>query len=533
MNPILSILRAAHCRSTHHYFAVDALPLVETSAGQRLTKVLLRHHDAYLTGAKDPDTRFRDFQNHVVHVTDGYWGGAPRVAHQWYDRLQKYLVNARWNDAAHAAGVLSHYFTDPIMPLHTQQSEQEKVLHRPIEWSVTKSYRSIMQLWNDDEMQIVFEMSRSPGWLGEAILHGARHANKFYHPLMDTYDLARGRRRPADGLSLIAKQALAELFGLAVTGWARVIERAAADAELAIERPLPEPSVIWGTLLAGTRVPMRLWIRKIDHTHQRQRVEALIAEFESTGKVSQNLPAEVDIVHRVIKVHGDELAWKRRREQLKSTETAIKVDKPADDIAAAPATTAATTAAQTTPVQSPPNPTVLPFPHRNQSTVDSSRLAPAVMGLRRDDPLVEAPSIGPRTAARFAAIGIHRVDQFLDADVRQVADDLSTRWISVALLSLWQTQACVMCEVPELNCLDAQMLAGCGLATSQAVADCDVQSLSDAVGRYAETSAGRRYLRGQQPPDIQRVGAWIEKAKSIHRFSEAVDPTGLPTRKAA
>ncbi|CAN0424209.1 unnamed protein product, partial [Hapterophycus canaliculatus] len=113
---LLTILRAAHCRSTHHHFAIDALPLVGTDAGQRLVSQLLRHHSRYLTGAKDPDSRFRDFQNHVVHVDDGYWGGAPRVAHQWYDRLQKYLRQDRWSDAAHAAGVLSHYFTDPIQP---------------------------------------------------------------------------------------------------------------------------------------------------------------------------------------------------------------------------------------------------------------------------------------------------------------------------------------------------------------------------------------------------------------------------------
>ena len=170
MNLLLSILRAAHCRSTHHYFAIDALPLVQTEAGKRLTSQLLRHHDRYLTGAKDPDTRFRDFQNHVVHVTDGYWGGAPRVAHMWYDRLQRYLRNDRFGDAAHAAGVLSHYFTDPLQPLHTQQCEQEKVLHRPIEWSITKSYDQIYQHWKGDELRIVFQLSGEPGWLGRSNL---------------------------------------------------------------------------------------------------------------------------------------------------------------------------------------------------------------------------------------------------------------------------------------------------------------------------------------------------------------------------
>ncbi|MEM9589655.1 MAG: DUF4332 domain-containing protein, partial [Planctomycetota bacterium] len=129
---LLAILKAAHCRSTHHHFAIDALRHIQTEPGRRLTGVLLRFHARYLAGAKDPDTRFRDFHNHVVHVNEGYWGGAPRVATQWHDRLRRYLRQNRFSDAAHAAGVLSHYFTDPIQPLHTAQSASEKVLHRPI-----------------------------------------------------------------------------------------------------------------------------------------------------------------------------------------------------------------------------------------------------------------------------------------------------------------------------------------------------------------------------------------------------------------
>lgn len=506
MNPLLSILRAAHCRSTHHFFAIDALPLVTTDAGQRLTKTLLRHHDRYLTGAKDPDTRFRDFQNHVVHVTDGYWGGAPRVAHQWYDRLQKYLRTERWRDAAHAAGVLSHYFTDPIMPLHTQQSRREKILHRPIEWSVTKSYPSIMKMWDRDQMKIVFEMSDQPGWLGEAILHGARHANQYYFPLMDTYDLGRGRRKPQDGLSLIAKQALAELFGLAVTGWARVIERAAADAEAATGKPLPSPSAPLAMILATARVPMRLWIRNLDHAYERRAVEALIEEFERTGELKQNLSAEVDIVHRVIKVHQDEKVWKQRRKQLQSDRTEIKVERSVvmEQVDAS----AHATGEDTLVVLSEREPVVLRFP--------TGKEVPAAAdtddGLHLQDSLVDAPSIGPRTAERFTAIGIHSVHHFLTADSESMCDDLATRWISESIITLWQAQAKVMCGVPGLNCLESQLLAGAGFVTRQSIADSDTETLHRAVSRYAATSAGKRYLRGRNPPLLVDVTAWIENA---------------------
>lgn len=497
MNPLLTILRAAHCRSTHHFFAIDALPLLGTESGQRLGQILLRHHDRYLTGAKDPDTRFRDFQNHVIHVTDGYWGGAPRVAHQWYDRMHRYLKTHRYGDAAHAAGVLSHYFTDPLMPLHTQQSEREKVLHRPIEWSVTKSYQTIKSMWEDDHMRVVFDLSDGSEWLGEAILHGARHANKYYFPLLETYDLVRGRKEPTRGLSLVAKGALAELFGLAITGWARVLERIAWEAESASGAELPRQSLTVAMLIAATKSPSRYWIKRIENRRERTAVEALVKEFERTGDLKENLPVEVDIVHRVIKVHADEKDWRKRREQLRSSETKISIENPAG---------------KESPSVS--QPATIPFAKNDLGNSSDQFTPPVRFRLRPADDLVDAPSIGPKTAERFAAIGITTVSQFLAADVESMKQRLATRWITSKTLSLWKTQASVMCQVPGLKCVSAQLLAGAEFSSCQAVANSDPAQLHAAVSVYAATTSGRRYLRGSSPPSVNDVALWIENAQS-------------------
>lgn len=332
IQPTLAIVRATQCRGTHDCFAIDALPMVQTDAGRRLVRVLLRHHRRYLTGATDPDTRFRDFQNHVIHVTDGYWGGAPRVAHAWYDRMQRYLRSNRYADAAHAAGVLSHYFTDPMMPLHTQQSQREKVLHRPIEWSISRAYDAILQLWREDQTRIVFDLSGRPGWLGEAMLHAARFANRNYFPILETYDLDASRKDPAAGLGIVARRSLSEIFGLAITGWARVIERAAWDAEAAMGIPITPPSLSVGMMVATVRSPFRCWVRHIEKKIEDDKVSQLISEFQRTGTLRKHLPDEVDVVHRVVAVHEDEKRWQklRRARQLASKETVIAVE-PADD----------------------------------------------------------------------------------------------------------------------------------------------------------------------------------------------------------
>jgi hypothetical protein len=332
VNPLVSILRAAHCRSTHHYFAVDALPLVQTDPGRRLVSHLLRHHDRYLAGAQDPDRRFRDFQNHVIHVTDGYWGGAPRVAHQWYDRLQRYLRGDRFGDAAHAAGVLSHYFTDPLQPLHTQQCEREKILHRPIEWSIACAYDELYRLWREDDLRVVFQLSAGPAWLGEAMLHGARFANRKYQSLIDRYDLVRALVDPTAGFDVELRHSMAELLGLSITGWARVLERAAADAEATRPAPLPTADSAVSFLLATVRAPTRLCLRRMVARREQRAVVALVDEFTRTGTLVKHLPHEVDIVHRVTKVHAEEKRWKQARAAaLASETTVVDVQSAADE----------------------------------------------------------------------------------------------------------------------------------------------------------------------------------------------------------
>ena len=332
MDVLSSILRAAYCRSTHHYFAMDALPLVQTDAGRRLVGHLLRHHRRYLSGAIDPDVRFRDFQNHVVHVDEGYWGGAPRVAHRWYDRMLRYLRTDRFADAAHAAGVLSHYFTDPMQPLHTHSCDREAVIHRPLEWTVLQSYESILADWKSDEMRVVFCLSDRSEWLGEAVLHGARFARHRLQRVLDDFDLASAVRHPAQGLSPELRASMAELFGIAITGWARVIERAARDAELSRGRELPQAGWRSATFVAMLLAPLNLSKRRSRYAHEQQSVEALYEEYATRGRLRNHLPAEVDVVQRVVRIYQREKLWKSSRQVPQvavGDETILKMDEAA------------------------------------------------------------------------------------------------------------------------------------------------------------------------------------------------------------
>lgn len=497
MSLLLSVLRAAHCRSTHHYFAIDSLRHVDTPAGLRLSNLLQVHHEKYLTGAKDPDDRFRDFQNHCVHVRDGYWGGAPRLAIKWYDRLRDNLIAGRSADAAYAAGVLSHYFTDPLQPLHTGQTPREPIVHRAIEWSVRCCYDEIFSQWKDDELRVVFQLGDSESWLAEAIFKGARFANRSYDRLVDSYDLELGSRNPKQGLDADAKATFASLFGLAITGLARIWERVADEAEAMRGEPLPTAGLGMRTLLASLEIPEKLLVGRIHDRREREEVAQVFDEFRRTGQVVENIPSECYVKQQVWLVHQREVAW---RQSLEKTDH-----------------TSASASASETGVASAEPAETLSFAEAKRKQTRESVTAGPRFRLSRADSLVDAPSIGPKTAVRFAEIAVTRVGQFLDEEAESLASRLATRWITAKLVADWQAQSRLMCGVPGLLARDTQLLVGAGYRKAADIEQADAGVLHDAIGRYAATGEGQRALRGGDVPAKPSVETWIASVREQER----------------
>lgn len=502
MSILLSVLRAVHCRSTHHYFAIDSTKYVDTDAGRRLVSVLLKHHERFLAGAKDPDDRFRDFQNHCVHVRTGYWGGAPRLALTWYERTRDYLVHGRYADAAYAAGVMSHYFTDPLQPLHTAQTEREPLVHRAIEWSVRCCYDEILTRWTQDEYRVVFQLGGSEAWLAEAILKGARFANHSYDRLVASYDLERGSNTPTLGLDDAAKTSFASLFGLAITGLARIWERVADDAEAVGGKPIPQLPLTFDGVLATLQVPEKWILKRIQNKRERDEVQKVLEEYSRTGKLVENVPDECFVKQQVWQVYQREAAWRNRSdasEILKSSTPQVSHTLSFDDAKHRQGITAQKDAGGALASELP----------RSPSTATGGLLR---IRLRREDPLVDAPSIGPKTSARFTDIGVHYVGEFLDEAADSLAVRLDTRWISAKMVSDWQAQAKLMCDIPGLLARDTQLLVGAGYRTAAQVHAATTDTLYRAILRFAETTDGKRATRNSSVPDLDTVKAWIKSS---------------------
>ena len=106
MNLLFRVLYAQKCTSTHHKLAMDSLRYVRAGEFEDWSRLFLSEIQVYMDGAKAPDKKFKDFRNHVLHVSDNFWGGAVSTAEQWYARLIEQLKAKDWQRAVYCAGVL-------------------------------------------------------------------------------------------------------------------------------------------------------------------------------------------------------------------------------------------------------------------------------------------------------------------------------------------------------------------------------------------------------------------------------------------
>lgn len=301
MSLLFRVIFAAKARSTHHKLALDALRHLRGALSDQWVDAFLYYADAYLSGSKAPDEKFKDFKNHVIHVSEDYWGGAVESAKNWYDRTVAALRDRRWNEAAYSAGVLSHYFTDPFMPLHTAQSESEGSVHRALEWSVTKSYEELQNLLIDDLGGYPdVQAPEGEDWLGAMIRAGARAAHGSYDALIDHYNVPVGVKDPPRGLDQECRDRIAPLIGAATVGFARVLERAIDEAD--VSPPLRSISI--PGFLESLDLPFQWVANRIYDSRQRAAVEAIYEEFSNTGKVIHSLSEDDRAVRRM---HAEEV----------------------------------------------------------------------------------------------------------------------------------------------------------------------------------------------------------------------------------
>ena len=139
---------------------------------------------------------------------------------------------------------------------------------------------------------------------------------------------------------------------------------------------------------------------------------------------------------------------------------------------------------------------------------DRTSLAP-------QSPILDAPSIGPKTAARLETVNIFTIGDLLAADPDQTAAQLNVRYIKATTLTDWQDQTRLMLEAPGLRVLDSQILVGAGIRNADDLARSSARKVLDAATSFLGSPGGARVLwGGESRVDEAEVKQWIDYARS-------------------
>ncbi|MEZ5986518.1 MAG: DUF4332 domain-containing protein [Hyphomonas sp.] len=679
MSLLERVVRAHRCRSTHHYIALDALSLIGGEQGEAWKAVFLVHHEHLLEGAKAPDSMFKDFMNHVCHVNEGLWGGAPGKAMEWYARSVELLRAKKWSKAAYALGVLSHYYADPIQPFHTGQTEEEGVIHRAVEWSIAKSRDVIDELIEANGYPDI-RLPDGPGFVADMVVEGATLSNTWYNTFIDHYDLDRGVSHPPSGLDDTMREGIAELVAYATAGFAALVTQAVEEAAVAP----PKVSLTLQGYIETLDIPLRWVTAKLADVNDRAQVERMYKEYQKTGKVVKTLPDDDKFIR---KQHAAQVLRMPLKELDKQPigpigaahasleailpEAVVEPDaeaieetlvlEPADEIEAVESSQAAEAdiagieadeadeieAADVEPAEEE---LVLSeeelsqieevdleeeaelsaggdededdedfeedededyedesdeededeydsddeedeyeededddeedFDEEDEDDEDFDEdeddeeydededdeseeydeddddeeseyededddeaeeyddtageasedevdemaastdeeepaLAPHVgtSGLTRENPVVDAPSIGPKTAARLEDVGIFTIGDLLDCDIEETAFLLDVHYIDSETLRDWQDQTKLMMDVPGLRVHDVQIMVGAGIRTSKELAEAPARTLFLLATEFLNSPEGERVRRGDDLFMEEEVEEWIERAR--------------------
>ena len=530
---LLRLLKSSACRSNHHRLAVDALVHLRGTDGELWRNLFLHHHVEYLKGAKAPDEVFKDFKNHVLHVREGDWGGAPAAAREWYRRTVRALAQQDWPQAVYSAGVMSHYVVDPVQPFHTGQTEEEGIIHRAVEWSLSQTYDQLqMILVQDLDGYPDVPVPSGNDWLEQMVKAGAKLSNPHYETLIDHYNFALGVKKPELGLDQEIKDVVARLIGHATIMLARILERAFAEAAVVP----PKVGLTLDTIVAAIKAPIQKVLAALDNEKDKDLVRAMYNEYRRTGKVRETLPEDDKLVRKLhamevlrVPLSTIDAAWPRETGTAHGTGRPTRDTKKAKAQAKPQAKPKPVKAKRIEPLVELPEAQVIKpakaaapaakpvaaAPARLTEALKAAAAATPPGRLSHESPVELAPSIGPKTASRLTAIGIHTVEDLLQAEPEEAATRLKFKHINARLIRDWQAQAELACSIPGMGSIAAQLLVAVGVRDPEDLANADPEMLINMMDEFCDSADGQRMLRDSPPPDEDKLRTWIVAAQDM------------------
>ena len=148
-----------------------------------------------------------------------------------------------------------------------------------------------------------------------------------------------------------------------------------------------------------------------------------------------------------------------------------------------------------------------------QRLVRSAPVATTNQRLTEVSLIEDCPSLDATSAARLRALGIDRVGDLLATDPHWLAEHLRLNGVTSSTVMRWQSEARLLCNVPQLRPFDARVLAGAGVRHPRQLAEMHPSQLLDRVECFLATDRGRDILRSGNSYELSRITSWIASAK--------------------
>ncbi len=148
--------------------------------------------------------------------------------------------------------------------------------------------------------------------------------------------------------------------------------------------------------------------------------------------------------------------------------------------------------------------------------------------------MADFPVLGNDTAAVFARLGVHTVEDLLLADAADMAGRLKRPRVTVNVVRLWQGHMSLMCFVPGVSLNDAQVLAANEIVSPDALYTIDVRLLADSIRQFIGTPRGRQFAAIQSRfsreslVDLQKLAR--QQRERWQAFKERMAPVEPPQK---
>ncbi|MEL6664355.1 MAG: DUF4332 domain-containing protein, partial [Pseudomonadota bacterium] len=135
-------------------------------------------------------------------------------------------------------------------------------------------------------------------------------------------------------------------------------------------------------------------------------------------------------------------------------------------------------------------------------------------GLTEESDVVDAPSIGKRTARHLRRAAVTTIGDLLSADPETLAGRITQRHITAGTIQDWQDQTRLKMGLPSLRVHDVQILVGAGIRSVDDLRAASAGELFSAATQFANTPAAERIIHDADKPTRDEVDGWISKANA-------------------